>query len=106
MTVRDKHKLVTSGPYAVVRHPAYTGLAVQAIGMTLYQLGHGSWWMEAGRSTSIGTILGVGYAVITVFEIAVVSRCVPEDEFLKKEFGEEWNMWAKKVPSLLVPGIY
>ncbi len=40
MTLRDTPALVTSGPYAYVRHPIYTGLATMMIGTTLvYPLG-------------------------------------------------------------------
>jgi protein-S-isoprenylcysteine O-methyltransferase Ste14 len=40
MTLRDAPELVTSGPYAYVRHPIYTGLATMMIGTTLvYPLG-------------------------------------------------------------------
>jgi protein-S-isoprenylcysteine O-methyltransferase Ste14 len=40
MTLRDAPELVTSGPYAYVRHPIYTGLAAMMIGTTLvYPLG-------------------------------------------------------------------
>jgi protein-S-isoprenylcysteine O-methyltransferase Ste14 len=40
MTLRDTPELITSGPYAYVRHPIYTGLAAMMIGTTLvYPLG-------------------------------------------------------------------
>ena len=34
-SIRTDHVLVTSGPYAVVRHPSYTGLLIVFIGMIL-----------------------------------------------------------------------
>jgi protein-S-isoprenylcysteine O-methyltransferase Ste14 len=40
MTLRDAPELVTSGPYAYVRHPIYTGVATMMIGTSLvYPLG-------------------------------------------------------------------
>ena len=32
----DEHKIVTSGPYRLTRHPAYTGMIVANIGVVLY----------------------------------------------------------------------
>lgn len=40
MTLRETPELITSGPYAYVRHPIYTGLATMMIGTTfVYPLG-------------------------------------------------------------------
>ena len=33
--MKEEHELVTSGPYAVVRHPIYTGIIVAALGTAL-----------------------------------------------------------------------
>ena len=35
MSIRQGHELVTSGPYAYVRHPIYTGLMLAAMGSVL-----------------------------------------------------------------------
>jgi protein-S-isoprenylcysteine O-methyltransferase Ste14 len=35
MTLRDKPMLVTTGPFAYVRHPIYTGIATMLIGSAL-----------------------------------------------------------------------
>ncbi len=34
--IRKGHKLVQSGPYAMLRHPSYTGLAVGLAGIALF----------------------------------------------------------------------
>lgn len=36
VTVQDDHRLVTSGPYRVLRHPAYTGAIVTIAGIGLF----------------------------------------------------------------------
>ena len=33
MSIRDEHKLITNGPYSVVRHPSYTGALLTVIGI-------------------------------------------------------------------------
>src|SRR5580698_1095933 len=35
VTIKQDHDLITTGPYAVVRHPIYTGILAGFLGMTL-----------------------------------------------------------------------
>ncbi|HET8575009.1 MAG TPA: isoprenylcysteine carboxylmethyltransferase family protein [Candidatus Paceibacterota bacterium] len=37
-TLKENHALVTSGPYALIRHPIYTGVIVAALGSVLVSL--------------------------------------------------------------------
>ena len=37
MSLREGHELVTSGPYAFVRHPIYTGILVAVVGTVLVE---------------------------------------------------------------------
>lgn len=41
MSLRQGHELVTTGPYALLRHPIYTGILLAAIGSSLINL----WWL-------------------------------------------------------------
>ena len=36
--MQREHKLVTSGPYSVIRHSAYTGFALAVVGMLMSQM--------------------------------------------------------------------
>ncbi|KAF8961634.1 hypothetical protein BDZ97DRAFT_1733622, partial [Flammula alnicola] len=44
----ENHKLVTTGPYSVVRHPSYTGATCVYIGVFLWHFAPGSWLRESG----------------------------------------------------------
>ncbi|GAW01792.1 ICMT-domain-containing protein [Lentinula edodes] len=46
MTIMKEHKLVTTGPYAWVRHPAYTGVICTISGIVMVHCASGSWLIE------------------------------------------------------------
>jgi protein-S-isoprenylcysteine O-methyltransferase Ste14 len=76
------HRLITRGPYAIVRHPMYTGLILAAIGsLPLYQ----TW-------TTV---------FLTVCSLGVIRRALREEEVLSKKFGTEWAEYCRRVPMLL-----
>lgn len=73
------HRLVVSGPYAIVRHPMYVGLILAAVGaLLLYR----TW--------------------ATVFFVAqlptVIARARLEDQALAAEFGTAWSAYRERVP--------
>jgi protein-S-isoprenylcysteine O-methyltransferase Ste14 len=75
-------KLVTSGPYAHVRHPMYLGVILAAVGtLILYR----TW------SGLVFSILMLGLAV----------RARREERLLATEFGNAWEGYAAKVPMWL-----
>jgi len=108
LAVRDDHKLITSGPYSIVRHPAYTGMILIGIGNMLCMGAEGSWWRESGLlNTAFGKYILPAWAVYWIGVPFALSLRVPkEDEVLKREFGEEWKAWAKRTPYRLIPFIY
>jgi protein-S-isoprenylcysteine O-methyltransferase Ste14 len=78
------HKLVTSGPFAIVRHPMYLGLVAAALGSLLLYL----------------TWTTLAYAVFAPF---VLRRAKREEQALAAEFGEAWADYCRRVPAFL-PG--
>ncbi len=80
--VQAGHRLVTTGPYAHVRHPMYLAVIVAAIGgLLLYR-----------------TWAALCCAVI-MFGLAVRAR--REERVLSQEFGPEWQAYASRVPAWL-----
>ena len=75
-----KGELITTGPYAVVKHPLYTSvglLVLPAIGILL-----GTW---------LGAIIGAAvYVGARLFAPA-------EEAELRKTFGPEWDAYARSV---------
>ncbi len=74
------HRLVTSGPYAFVRHPMYVGLLLAAWGSLLIYF---TWTT----------------AYFAVFAPAVLMRSRREEIALAAEFGEQWTEYCKRVPA-------
>ena len=81
-TLAPKHRLVSSGPFAIVRHPMYLGLALAAFGaLAVYR----TW------ST-----------VLFVVQVPVlVVRAHREEELLARAFGDAWDRYAARVPAWL-----
>ena len=109
VSIQKDHELIVSGPYSVVRHPAYTGLTLIFAGMFPWHLSKGSWIMESGLwNTMSGKLLVVMY--FSVFNILAsimgLSRMSKEDIALRKQFGKKWDDWEKRVPYSFFPGIY
>ncbi|KIL65848.1 hypothetical protein M378DRAFT_76026 [Amanita muscaria Koide BX008] len=108
MSIRRDHHLVTSGPYSVVRHPSYTGILCTVVGFLLWNLSPGSWATECGALISTPGQLAFWTYSLLVSGICVglVSRMFKEDEALHERFGEAWEVWARAVPYMLIPGVY
>ncbi|KAI0349600.1 hypothetical protein OH77DRAFT_1414743 [Trametes cingulata] len=107
LSLRKDHRLVTDGPYAVVRHPSYTALIMVTIGTLLCLTGSGSWLSESGiMRTLVGRLLVVAWAAeVAWIPIVMILRVGTEDEILRKEFKDEWEAWSLRTPYKLIPGV-
>ncbi len=85
--VGGDHQLRTHGPYAVTRHPIYTGLLGMMLGATLLS-GIGQWIV----------LFPVG---LIVFEVKVRM----EERLMVATFSDEYPRYRRQVPQL-VPGLY
>jgi protein-S-isoprenylcysteine O-methyltransferase Ste14 len=74
------HRLVTSGPFALVRHPMYVGVVIQFLGgVLLYR----TWSAVLLLAAEVITDLG---------------RARREEQALAAEFGQQWQAYAQRVP--------
>jgi protein-S-isoprenylcysteine O-methyltransferase Ste14 len=85
--VGGDRQLRTSGPYAVTRHPIYTGFLGMLLGTTLLA-GFGEWIV----------LVPVG---LVVFEVKIVT----EERLLLTIFPEAYSEYRRRVPQL-VPGLH
>lgn len=78
------HRIVESGPYAIVRHPIYTGLILAAIGMAIVK----------------GTAVSAAGAVLLMVGYWLKARL--EERFLRQQLGaESYDLYRRRVPMLL-----
>jgi len=109
MSVRSGHKLITDGPYAYVRHPAYSGLVLTMLGEAVVQFGKGSWLRECGW---MGTVVGQIYFVVLIVPMMLISYSVStrrlwnEERALRDRFEDDWEKWAKDTPYKMIPFVY
>lgn len=76
------HRLVTRGPFAIVRHPMYLGIILASVGgLLIYR----TW-----------TLL-----FTTVSFLGLVLRARREEQALAAEFGEGWEEYCRRVPGWL-----
>ena len=108
LTVKKDHTLVTSGPYAVVRHPAYTGVLPLSVGALTLHFSPGSWYRECiGWDTVWSKMFTVLWgAEMLGISLMLLLRVNMEDEVLRKEFGQTWDAYARKTPYKLIPFVY
>jgi protein-S-isoprenylcysteine O-methyltransferase Ste14 len=83
VTVKKGHELVRSGPYALVRHPIYTGMLLALIGTAL----------AIGRWRAL---------IALVFFFLAIARKIPlEERFMSEQFGDAYALYRAQVPALI-----
>lgn len=83
----QNQELITTGPYAFVRHPMYLGLILASLGSVPIYL----------------TWTTVGFAVCAPFLLLLRAR--NEERTLAAEFGERWQQYCRRVP-MIVPRLF
>jgi protein-S-isoprenylcysteine O-methyltransferase Ste14 len=87
VTIKEGHELITSGPYAIVRHPIYTGLLLAFAGSALAR----AEWR------------GILAVVIALW--ALWRKLRIEERWMREQFGEAYQAYSKRVAAL-VPFVF
>jgi len=83
-------------------------MEIYFVGLSLCQLGRGSFLREIIIPIGmLGPILATMWGGFLLWmAVLLAQRCPLEDAALRKQFGAEWEEWAKKTPYKLVPFVY
>lgn len=83
VTLKQGHELVVSGPYALVRHPIYTGLLLAIVGSALAR---GEWR---------------GVLAVAIAWAALWRKLRLEERWMVEAFGERYEGYRQRVPALI-----
>jgi protein-S-isoprenylcysteine O-methyltransferase Ste14 len=87
LEVHRAHEIIRHGPYAFVRHPIYSGLALHSLGACV---------------ATGSVILLWGTLAITLPVLFLRART--EERLLRRELGPAYDQYAREVP-MIVPGL-
>ncbi len=83
VTIKQGHELITTGPYALVRHPIYTGILTGFLGTAI----------------ALSQVRGViGFVLIFVMLLAKLRT---EEEWMRSQFGETYATYAHRTTALV-----
>ena len=84
VTRKEGHHVVDTGPYAIVRHPIYTGITLASF----------------ATAAERGSVFAFAGAAILTLSWYVKARL--EEEFLREKLGkEQYDAYARRVPMLI-----
>jgi protein-S-isoprenylcysteine O-methyltransferase Ste14 len=83
VTIKAGHELVTSGPYALVRHPIYSGLLLAFAGTALAR---GEWR---------------GIVALFIVLLALWRKLRLEEHWMRERFGAPYDDYARRVKALI-----
>lgn len=83
--VQESHRLITHGPYAVVRHPMYLGIIDYIFGTALVL-------NDAGL-----LVLTFAFIILFLFQLRY------EEAIFVRHFGDDYRRYQERVPALFPP---
>jgi len=83
VTIKHNHTIIRRGPYAIVRHPIYSGGLLALLGNALV----------------VGEVRGL--AALALVFIAWWTKLSVEERFLSEQFGAEYTQYQREVKALI-----
>lgn len=83
VTLKEDHLLITGGPYAIVRHPIYTGLLLAVLGTVV-------------AHREVRGLVGFGLIILMLRLKTQV-----EESFMMERFGDEYGEYRGRVKALV-----
>ncbi len=83
VTIKQGHELITTGPYAVARHPIYTGILAGFLGCAI----------------AISQVRGFIALALVIFALWIKLRM--EEKWMRSEFGEMYAAYSRRTAALV-----
>jgi protein-S-isoprenylcysteine O-methyltransferase Ste14 len=83
VTVKEAHELIRGGPYALVRHPIYSGLLLAFIGSAIAR----AQWR--------------GVLAVLIVLVALWRKLRLEERFMSETFGDEYRRYREHTAALI-----
>ena len=83
VTIKQDHQLIVTGPYAVVRHPIYTGILTGFLGMTL----------------AVAEIRGIVAFVLVSLVLGAKLRL--EEQWMRTQFGAPYEAYSRRTAAVV-----
>jgi protein-S-isoprenylcysteine O-methyltransferase Ste14 len=83
VTIKRGHELIRRGPYALVRHPIYSGVLLAL----------------AGTALAIGNIRAM--AGLALLVAGFVRKLTIEERFMSQQFGDDYAHYRAEVPAII-----
>ena len=83
VTIKQGHELITSGPYAVVRHPIYTGILTGFLGMAI----------------AVSQVRG--FIALALIFLALWIKLRFEEQWMRSQFGETYVAYVRHTAALV-----
>jgi protein-S-isoprenylcysteine O-methyltransferase Ste14 len=83
VTIKQDHQLIINGPYALVRHPIYTGLIAGILGSVI------------ARAQLRGLI------AFALFSLALWAKLRIEEEWMRDRFGASYEAYSRRVAAVV-----
>ncbi|ACP25355.1 putative transmembrane protein [Sinorhizobium fredii NGR234] len=88
LEIRDRHELISGGPYALVRHPMYTSFMLMGVGQAFLL---SNWVM--------------GFAGLVGFAILFFLRVDKEERMMLETFGPQYRAYMERTKRI-IPFLY
>jgi protein-S-isoprenylcysteine O-methyltransferase Ste14 len=83
VTIKQAHEFIATGPYAIVRHPIYSGLMLAFVGSAVAR---GEWR---------------GVLAVLIALAALWRKLRLEEQWMREQFGAQYEAYAHRVPALV-----
>jgi protein-S-isoprenylcysteine O-methyltransferase Ste14 len=83
VSIKQDHELITTGPYAVVRHPIYTGILAGFLGVAI----------------ALSQVRG--FVVFVLFFLVFWVKFSKEEQWMRSQFGETYAKYVHRTAALV-----